>query len=184
MSRLIDAWNNLLTDAVTNDFDEQEYACFRVALVLDRHNTPHQLDPILYEDNLSRELLRLTLDQRRQGDAVDYLAKLTENHPERAATTLFALTKANASLMLPQLLQLISSQGQNWQDNARIEAVNGLRAAIRQDQSHIKTIQQHPSVLPIIESWIDASDPTLATRAENLYDRLSPSADTHTHEDE
>jgi hypothetical protein len=174
MSRLLDTWNTLLTEVATGDVDDQEYACFRVALVLDRHNKPHQLDPALYEDNLSRELLRLTLDHRRQGDAVDYLLALAKNHPGRAASALFALTKAHASVMLPRLLKFLGSDlsVQRWPQNAKLEIVMGLRAAIRQDAAHIATIQANQGVMQLLGQWSEASDDVLAARTANLYDRV------------
>jgi hypothetical protein len=81
----LEAWDELLRDAVSSDEDEQENALFLIGLILERHHKPNSDAPDLYESHLSRELLRLVLADNRQQAAVIYLAKLPGlmRHPAR-----------------------------------------------------------------------------------------------------
>ncbi|MEL6310289.1 MAG: hypothetical protein AAFQ52_19275 [Chloroflexota bacterium] len=72
-SRVMEAWEDVLKEAVSSDFDEQQFALVRIGMVLQRHNPRVQMPSDAPEDMLSRELIRLTLNERRQADAVEYL---------------------------------------------------------------------------------------------------------------
>lgn len=173
MAKLLDAWHALLREAASVDVDEQAYASFRIALVLDRHKKPHQFDPVIVEDNLSRELLRLTLDDNRQRDTLTYLATLASKQPAQAASFVFALGKAQPPLMLPAMQQLIEQAGQTWPASVAVEAVRAIDHALRQDDAHRQYLTLTHTLRQILQNWSHSNDGILAGTSAKLLVQLT-----------
>lgn len=175
MSRIIETWQELLRQAIARDEDTRQYAVFQIALILERHHQPNQDAPDLYEENLSRDLLRLTLSHERQNDAIQYLLQLTTNHPARADAYLYAVASANPALTTPLLLPWLQDHASQLQASAIYQIVMALTRAWRLDDASLQAqIRDHATTLQYLEQWANHADEDLAHRAEQLYELIQP----------
>ena len=171
MSKIMQAWENLLRDAVAKDDDTRQYAAFQIALILERHYQPNQDAPTLYEEHLSRELQRLTLSPDRQRDAVQYLLQLAANNLAIADTYLYGVTLANPEVALPQLLDWIVKQGALLNDDAIYQIVDNLRRVKRLDDPSLwQTVVKTPIVMHFLQDWLSLDNEMIATRVLYLLD--------------
>src|SRR5262245_15822588 len=131
MVKPMEAWEELLRQAIDDDIDERENYIFQIGLVLERHSGPNLVAPDLYEENLSRALLRLTLDDARHEAAVVYLATLVKNYPESAESYLYAIGRAKPQFMVVPLLKLLKESARRLSPEAAYEAVKALDACLK-----------------------------------------------------
>lgn len=172
MSRPIAAWEALMREATSPDYDEMQDAMFRMSLVLERHNYPQRISEQLYEEYLSRDLLRLTLDERRQRETVDFLVAMVRARRTDADTFLFALARVKPHLIAEPLLKLIQEHGASWNDEAKMEALNGLNAVLKAHPlGLIDLLRQHdPSAL--LDAWAQSDPDELADEADYVLSKI------------
>lgn len=172
MSRMLEAWETLLREATSRDFDTQQGAVFQISLVLERHGGGALLPSELYEENLSRELLRLTLDDKRQREAIDFLAAMVRANDANAETFLYALSKAKPALAIAPLLALCHERGATWDDGAAHEAVKALLAFLKRGDAVVLAALREGAPLAQLEAWAEREDALLADTAALLLDKL------------
>ena len=124
MSRIMEAWEQVLREAVSSDYDEQQFALLQIGMVLQRHNPHLTMDSDAEEETLSRELLRLTLNHERQTDTVKYLTTLVQNKPKDADTFLYALSNAQPKILVEPLLELLLEVGEKLRARCGISSIN------------------------------------------------------------
>jgi hypothetical protein len=172
MNRLNAAWEALLREATSLDYDEMQDAMFRLSLVLERHNYPHRLAEQLYEEYLSRDLLRLTLDERRQREVVDFLVAMTRARRADADTFLFALARVRPDLMGEALLRLMRDLGENWNDDAKLEAINALNALLKANLPNIADLLRQNDPTALLDDWAQSAQEALASEADFVLSKI------------
>jgi hypothetical protein len=172
MVKPMEAWDVLLRQAIDDDFDERENYIFQIGLVLERHSRPNLTASDLYEENLSRALLRLTLDDARHQAAVVYLATLVKNNPESAESYLYALSRAKPEFLVEPLLKLLKDYGKSLAPEAAFQAVAALNACLKAGgEVVINAIKAHdPS--SILAKWADGDDDELADKADRALEKV------------
>ncbi|MDQ7024581.1 MAG: hypothetical protein Q9P01_12060 [Anaerolineae bacterium] len=172
MSRIMQAWEALLRDAISTDYDKQQNALFQIGLILQRHN-PHVVpDSDIYEESLSRELLRLTLNETRQTDTVIYLLQLVKNHPKQADSFFFSLSNTQPKILIEPLLTLLQEIGAKLNTAAAYQALIALEGAIRnRGDAIIPTLKVH-DISALLNDWAGRKDDLLAEKAKNVDNRI------------
>lgn len=173
MSRVMQAWENVLREAVSSDFDEQQFALLQIGMVLQRHNPQLTMESDAEEETLSRELLRLSLNEQRQSETVQYLITLVRNHPKQADIFLYALSYAQAQLLANPLLELLHQVGSKFNADAIFQALTALNRLYQQRTHAViaQALQTH-DILPLLEIWADHPDDTIAHKANRLMTKL------------
>lgn len=168
----MEAWEELLRQAIDPDVDERENIIFQIGLVLERHSNPNLVAPDLYEENLSRALLRLTLDEERHRAAVVYLATLVKTEPESAESYLYALSRAKPDYLIVPLLQLLREQGKRLHPEAAYQAAKALNNCLKTgSQVVIDAIKANdPSAL--LTQWADGDDDELGDAADLALEKV------------
>lgn len=173
-SRRMEAFNKLLKQAKSKDFDTSEYALLQIALVLEQSNlTDHKNTPDIYADNLSRELLNLQLNTEDQDLVVGEIARLIASNSKNRPTLYWALGKAKPEIALPALLGLLKAQGKNLNEETAYQAAISLDALTKGDLS--TELQAHIALndpTELLERWSDANDDRLADLAADISDKL------------
>lgn len=170
MSRIMEAWEQTLRLAIDRDVDERENALFQIALVLERHSNP--MEDKNYEGNLSRELMRLVLDERRQADTVQYLATLAKNKPTEATTVLYALSKARPHLLIGPLLTLLREKGMQFPSEANYEALQALDGCLKDGGEAIVQAVRASNPREWLLRCTESKDELLAQKAHFALARL------------
>jgi hypothetical protein len=165
MSRVLEAWDQLLRQAVSRDFDEQQYALFQIGLVLQRHNPHVQPETDVYEQELSRDLLRLALDEGRQRDTVTYLCALAKNHPGAADGILYAMSNAQPGILIAPLLQLLKDMGNKLKGDAAYQALLALDGALRIGGQVVRDALQQYDLNELLEKWATSGDDLIVEKA-------------------
>lgn len=173
MAKLLDAWESLFSEMHEGDYDEQQDALFRIGLVLERHNPAIVGEPDLYEESLSRELLRLTLNDARQRAALDALVQFAEDEPKVADAVIYALGRARAELAVESLLKLIDSQGKNWSDDAAYQAVFALDTFFRTNGSVTMEALNQCDIRDLLEAWSVSGDDMVADKSDTVLSRIA-----------
>lgn len=173
MSRVMEAWEQLLRDAVASDYDEQQRALFQIGLVLQRHNRAITPESDMQEEHLERELLRLTLNEQRQRDTLTYLATLVRNKAASAAPLLFAMSNAQPQLLAEPLVGLMHSASDKWNIEASYQALLALEAVLKQAPNELKRALLKHNIRPLLDNWAEADDELLADKADLLFVRLN-----------
>lgn len=172
MSRIMEAWENLLREAISKDYDDQQNAVFQIGLVLQRHNPYVVPESDIYEDSLSRELLRLTLNESRQTDTVIYLAQLVKNYPKQADSFLFALSNAQPKIVIEPLLALLQEVGAKLKHDAAYQALMALDAALRDGgEAVIPALKAH-DISDLLNDWAESKDDLLADKADSVDTKI------------
>lgn len=172
MSRILEAWEELQREAMSTDYDEQQHAVFKIALILERHNNPKRISDELYEENLSRELLRLTLDDKRQRDAVNFLAAMVRANDANAESFLYAIGRSKPALYADVLLKLLRERGRKWTPEAGYEAVSALDACLRADLSDMKALLQAYDPSEVLDEWAETHDDDFGAYADRVLERV------------
>jgi hypothetical protein len=168
----LEAWEELLRQAIAKDFDEQQHALFQIGLVLERHSRPNMDAAGLYDENLSRELLRLTLDDDRQAAAALYLATLVRTKPDDAETFLYALGKAKPAAMITPLLTLMQERGTALLPEAAYQAVVALDTCLKAGGDVITAAVKAHDPSDILDEWAENKDPMLSARADLVLEKV------------
>lgn len=172
MSRPISAWEDLMREATSSDYDEMQDAMFRLSLVLERHNYPHRISEQLYEEYLSRDLLRLTLDERRQREVVNFLVAMARARRVDADTFLFALARVRPDLIVEPLLKLMQEHGASWNDEAKMEAVNALNAVLKAKPEGLVGLLRAFDPSSLLDDWAQGDDDGLADEADFVLGKV------------
>ncbi len=172
MSKVMEHWENLLRQAITKDEDERENAIFQIGLILERHYQPNQDAPDLYEANLSRELLRLVIDDSRQQDTILYLTTLIKNQPEDAASLIYAIRRANPVWFIQPLLTLLDTYGDQLTNDAAYEVVLAFESCIKSNNESVFAALRAANVTPLLTTWADGSDTLLGGKTKRMMVRL------------
>lgn len=171
-NRVMQAWEDVLNDAISSDFDEQQFALVRIGMILQRHNPRVQMPSDAPEDMLSRELIRLTLNESRQADAVKYLTTLVRKQPQRADSILYALSNAQAPILAEPLLALIDEMGSKFNKDARFQAVTALVELLRFPDDQVLAALSAHNIIPLLDKWADGKDALTADKAETVADKI------------
>jgi len=173
MSRVMQAWETLRRAATSRDYDEKQYAAFQIGLILERHYHANDDAPDLYEVHLSRELQRLTLDEARQRETLDYLVALVKADPQSADAFLHAMSRANPRLLAEPLLNLLAEHGRKLRPRSAYQAVLALNGVLRDPDAGITAALRAQSPQPLLATWAEDNDDALADRAAAALDRLT-----------
>ena len=173
MSRIMEAWEAVLREAIAADYDDQQNALFQIGLVLQRHNPHIKPESDIYEESLSRELQRLTLDEKRQTDTVIYLAQLVKNHPKQADSFFFAMSNAQPKVLLSPLLTLLLEVGKKLNSDAAYQALLALDSAIRDGGDTVATALKANDISGLLDTWADSSDDLLADKAISVENKIA-----------
>jgi hypothetical protein len=171
------ALNELINELNNKDFDYRENALFQLGLLLERSNKGDTLAniPDIYSDNLSRELLRLSLSDKEQNRVIDSLSRMIATENESRPTAFWALGKAKGELAFAPLLSLIQATGYRLNNEASFQACDALQswlqAGLAGDKNRAEQLKlQDPT--PILQSWLESSDDRLVASAEDVLDML------------
>lgn len=178
MSKIMQAWEQVLREAVSSEYDEREFALFQIGLVLQRHNPHVTPDSDVYEESLSRELLRLRLDEKRQRDTVTYLVTLARQKPKQAATLLFALSNAQPNVLVQPLLALLHDVGAQFDGNGAYQALLALEGVLKYEPETFQQAAQKQDITGRLEAWAEADDELLADKADLLLGKIEKLRDS------
>lgn len=173
MSRVMEHWEETLRQAVAKDEDDRENAIFQIGLVLERHYQPNQDAPDLYETNLSRELLRLVLDEKRQQDTILYLITLVKNQPQDAASLIYAVRRSNPALFIQPFMTLLHEYGTQLSNDAAYEVVLALDSCIKSEDESVIAALRSSDLTPLLETWADSKDTLLGGKTKRMMVRLN-----------
>lgn len=172
MSRIMEAWDEVLRNAVSGDYDEQQLALLQIGFVLQRHNPHITIDSDAPEEVLSRELLRLTLDEKRQADTVEYLIALVRKHPQEADSFLYALSNAQPKILIEPLLKLLLENGAKLKSDAIYQALIALDGILRHVDATVKSNLDTYDIIPLLDDWSESNDTLIANKADILADKI------------
>lgn len=172
------ALNALLVELASKDFDTRENALFQLGLMLERSNQGNALTdaPDIYSDNLSREMMRMTLSNDEQIRVIDNLSRLIATHKDSRPTAFWTLGKANGELALVPLLSLIQAVGQKLNNEGAYQACDALRRwledGIADNDEYVEQLKlQNPT--SVLKRWSNSSDARLAESVERVMELLS-----------
>jgi len=172
MVKPMEAWDVLLRQAIDPDLDERENVIFQIGLVLERHSRPNLTAPDLYEENLSRALLRLTLDDARHQAAVVYLITLVRNHPESAESYLYALSRAQPEFLVVPLLNLLHECGRKLAPDAAYQAALALDNCVKTGGEKIVEAIKGSNPSALLKQWTESDDDDLADKADRVLAKV------------
>jgi len=174
------AWEQILRDAISKDYDEQQMALFRIGLVLQRHNPHITPDSDVYEEALSRGLLRLALNEQRQRDTVIYLATMVRHQPKHADSFLFAMSNAQPKILIEPLVELLVDIGEKFGGAAAYQALVAFNNALRDGDDSVREVvkQQADNLIALLDDWSSAKDNLLSEKALNLADKVETMIDS------
>lgn len=172
MSRIMEAWEQTLRDAVSRDYDEQQFAIFQIGLILQRHNPHFKQESDAPEETLSRDLLRLTLDEDRQQNAVDYLGALIRKYPKQADSFLSAMANAQPKVLAEPLVLLLHEMGDKFKKEAIFQALMALSNVLKQDAESVKPVVQEHDISPLLDDWSEHDDSLIADKADLLAEKI------------
>lgn len=184
MSRIMEAWEQVLRDAISSDYDEQQYALLQIGMVLQRHNPNLTMDSDAEEETLSRELLRLSLNDERQADTVKYLVTLVEKKPKDADSFLYVLGNAKPKVLVEPLLQLLLDLGEKLKPDAAYQALNALAGVIKYSDDTVKQAFNQYDIIPLLDDWSESDDELVADKADLIADKIVDLLDDETEERE
>lgn len=171
------ALNALINELNDKDFDFREHALFQLGLILERSNQGDTLAdvPDIYSDNLSRDLLRLTLSDKEQNRVIDSLSRLIVAYNDSRPTAFWTLGKANGKLAFAPLLALIKATGQKLNNEAAYQACDALRCWLQDgiaDDGDLAEQLKLQDPTAILKRWSDSSDERLTASVEIVLDIL------------
>lgn len=172
-SRVMEAWNQILREAVAADYDTQQFALFQIGLVLQRHNPNINPDTDVTEETLSRELLRLTLNYERQAAAVEYLAALVEKQPENADSFLYAMSNARPPSLVEPLIEVLTTRGATLNDAAAFQALRALEACLRDGDSAVQQQLSQAALDAVLTHWSARDDDLVSEKAATLQEQIA-----------
>lgn len=181
-SRVMEAWEAVLRDAVADDYDDQQFALARIGMVLQRHNPHLEMPSDAPEEMLSRELIRLTLNHNKQSDTLAYLADLIRKRPAQADSVLYAMSNAQPSLLTAPLLKIILDMGDSFDDAARYHAVTALREILKHPDSAVIAAFNTYDVIPVLDEWIEGTDTLTSEKAAIVADAIEDLLESSTEE--
>ncbi|MGB7339773.1 MAG: hypothetical protein WBC91_12840 [Phototrophicaceae bacterium] len=184
MSRIMEAWQLVLREAVSNDYDEQQFALHCISMVLQRHNPHLGMDSDAEEEALSRELLRLTLNHEKQAETVDYLVALIKQKPNEAESFLYGLSTAQPIVLAEPLVKLLLDVGSTFKKKAIFQALIALDSVVKYADDSVATIFDTYDLIPLLDDWADHEDDLIANKADVIADRILDLLDDDEEEDE
>lgn len=172
-SRVMEAWNQVLREAVHADYDTQQFALFQIGLVLQRHNPNVNPDSDVTEETLSRELLRLTLNYERQAAAVEYLAALVEKQPDNADSFLYAMSNARPPSLVEPLITVLTTRGATLDDAAAFQALRALEFCLRDGDTAVQQRLSQAALDDLLAQWATRDDDLVSEKAATLQEQLA-----------
>jgi len=167
----------MFSELQNKDFDIRENAMFQLGLMLERSNQGEQLAEAgdIYVENLSREMLRMKLDDDEQNQIIDKLSQVVATHKDSRPTALWAYGKAKPQLGIVPLLALIQATGHQLNTEAAYQACDALRrwleAGVADDEAVSAQLKlQDPT--DVIKRWQESSDDRLANASDDVLDLL------------
>jgi hypothetical protein len=172
------ALNVLINELTDKDFDFREHALFQLGLILERSNQGDTLAdvPDIYSDNLSRDLLRLSLSNKEQNRVIDGLSRLIVAYNDSRPSAFWTLGKANGELAFAPLLALIKATGQKLNNEAAFQACDTLRRWLQDgmaDDGDLAEQLKLQDPTPLLKRWLDSSDERLTGSAETVLEILT-----------
>lgn len=173
MSRVMEAWEQVLRNAVSSDYDEQQFALLQISMVLQRHNPHLSIESDAEEETLSRELMRLALNEARQADAVEYLVELVRKKPKDADSFLFTLSNAQPKVLAEPLLKLLLDLGKKLKPDASYQALIALDGIVKYaDDTVLKALDTY-EIIPLLDDWSEREDDSLlADKADVIAEKI------------
>lgn len=164
----MEAWDAVLRDAVSKDYDKQQLALFQIGLILQRHNPHVKNESDVPEETLSRDLLRLTLNEERQANALEYLGALVRKYLKQADSFIFAMSNAQPKILVEPLIQIFEDKGNKLTDEAIYQSLMALDNAFKQDSDAVKKVVEKHDILPLLDTWAEYDDSLIADKANLL----------------
>ena len=132
--------------------------------------------PDIYSDNLSRDLLRITLSDEDQNQVIDNLSRLIVTHKDSRPTAFWTLGKAKGELAFAPLLALIQATGKQLNNESAYQACSALQrwvdANVIGESERLEQLSlQDPT--PLLKRWSDSRDERLGEVAANLLESLN-----------
>lgn len=172
MSRVMEAWQQVLSEAVSSDYDKQQFALFQIGFVLQRHNPHLTMDSDAEDETLSRNLLRLTLNEQKQQDTVNYLVSLIHKHTAQADLFLYALNNAQPKLVVEPLLKLLVAVGNKLRPHAAYQALLAIDNILKLTGDTYKSLFDTNYIIPTLDDWSDLKDDLIAKKADSVADKI------------
>lgn len=173
MSKIMEAWEQVLREAISQDYDEQQFALLQIGFVLQRHNPQKQFLSDAVEVTLPRDLQRLALDESRQRDALIYLSALIHKHTKQADIFLFAMSNAQAKILAEPLLGIVQAVGKKLRSDAIFQALTGLDNVVKNSgEAVLLPALKKFDILPVLEAWGENQDEVIAEKADILAEKI------------
>ena len=157
----------------SRDFDEREYALFQLALVIQRSqaSAAGPDTPDLYQENLTRDLLRIRMTPGEQREAAKALAEVIASFPESRSSAFWASSHLSAEVGLPVVMAMaVEFGGQLGVESAYqvCRALGHWLASAELTQAFIDERLGSVGRLECLERWTDSADARLAEAAGRL----------------
>ncbi len=123
----------LYTELQSDDFDVREYAMFQLALMLRRAKDLPAAADWLTSEQLARDLRRIRLSPADQQQIVSRLLRLAARQPGSWASAFWVLGEVSATVAFSQALAAIGEYGDQFSDEAIIQACTALQAWLASD---------------------------------------------------
>lgn len=172
------ALSEMFKELKNKDFDTRENAMFQLGLMLERSNQGEQQladAGDIYEDNLSREMLRMKLDDDEQNQVIEKLSQVIAMEKDSRPTAFWAIGKVKPALGISPLLGLIKATGHQLNTEAAYQACDALKRWLNAgvaDDAIVKAQLNLQNPTELLERWLDSSDERLADTADDVMDLL------------
>ncbi len=171
------ALNEMFSELQNKDFDVRENVMFQLGLMLERSNQGEQLSVAddIYEENLTREMLRMRLDDNEQNQIIDKLSQVVVTQKDSRPTALWAFAKVKPQLGVIPLLALIQATGHQLNTEAAYQACDALKRWLESDDVEDALVSEQLKLqdpTKIIERWFKSSDDRLSRSADAVLDIL------------
>ncbi len=155
------------------DFDEREYAIFRLSLILQRSqaDAADRHAPDFYGENLTRDLLRIRMSTAEQREAAEALAQVMADFPKSRPSALWACSQLSTEIGLPLALAKAREYGGQLGDEAAYQVCRALAHWLTSGgltQQFIDMQLDGAGRLRCVERWSDSADARLAQAARRL----------------
>ncbi len=164
------ALSRLYADLGSDDFDVREYALFQLALMLRRANDAMStLGGQLKHEQLSRDLLRISLSPADQERIAAHLLRLISRYTDSRASALWALGEVSGDIAFAPVLSAIGEHGDRLDDEAAFQACRALRQWLARDELHTSLVAEllaDNGPMLWLRRWSRSTDRRLARSAK------------------
>lgn len=158
------------------DFDVRENALFQLGLLLERSNEPENTQmPDVYEDNLSRDMLKISLSDAEQNKVIAAVSQLIATRKDSRQTGFWVMSKVKGELAFAPMLALIKATGNNINNEAAFQICFALRKWLEsgiaeKEEGREQLKMQDPT--SYLEKWQNSKDERLAETAKIVLELL------------